>query len=110
MNTPYPTLRHFFLQRFHQDAELNWPDMKENVREWATWSETGDLEQLVDDLRRFVAAQPDDAALEAALLDELACAFHPPGMGMSYREWLAYLDDTFSEELRARRAPPPPSS
>jgi len=96
----YPELFQFFAGYFHQDwaVDADTPDtvIDTFVAEDASENERTHLADLID---AFVAAVPDDQALERALFEELGCYYVPGSDPQSARRWLHHV----SGRLRSAR-------
>ena len=53
-------------------------------------------------LRALVLGPYDEAELERRLSGELWCDYYPPGVGLTYRQWLQWLLDRFEREIERR--------
>lgn len=98
----YPNVSEF-LSFFGQDWKImfEWEDISPNfesaIRKLKIDNSTSIRQKIIDELKKILSSNYDETKLREIIREDFHSAFYPPGINLTYREWLEYILEIFEE-------------
>lgn len=94
----FPYLFQFFGAYFHQDWDLEAQEDEGIIRNYLQESSLTAVKQTITEITQLLAMNFSEKRLKKFLIHELGCFYNPTSKGISYQDWLLWIENFIKKE------------